>query len=78
MLLWIPIILQRRAEQILWLRDRWSGAKSQLGLVCVLVLRLTLQRSIDGDRNLLHCCWLQEGEMFTASNSILSRFAFAT
>lgn len=26
------------------------------------MLRLTLQWSIDGDRNLLHCCWLQEGK----------------
>lgn len=28
----------------------------------VLVLRLTLQWSVDGDRNLLHWCWLQEGK----------------
>lgn len=54
----LPVRLQRGAEEVLRLRHWGSGAESQLSLVCVLVLRLTLQWRIDGDGNLLHCCWL--------------------
>lgn len=54
-----PVRLKRRAEQVLRLGDWWTGAESQLGLVCVLVLRLALKRSVDGNRNLLHCCRLE-------------------
>lgn len=54
----LPIRLQGGTEQVLWLRDWRSSAKSKLGLVGVLMLRLTLQRSVDWNGNLLHCCWL--------------------
>lgn len=56
----LPVRLQRGAEEVLRLRHWGSGAESQLSLVCVLVLRLTLQRRIDGDGNLLHCRWLEK------------------
>lgn len=56
----LPVRLQRGTEEVLRLRHLGSGAESQLSLVCVLVLRLTLQRCIDGDRNLLHRCWLEK------------------
>lgn len=56
----LPVRLQRGAEEVLRLRHRGSGAESQLSLVCVLVLRLTLQWRIDGDGNLLHCSWLEK------------------
>lgn len=58
----LPVILQGGAEQVLGLGHGRSGAEPQLSLVCVLVLGLTLQRSIDGDRDLLHRRWLQEGK----------------
>lgn len=42
----------------MWLRDRRAGAEAELSLV----LRLTLERGVDWDRNLLHCCRLQAHE----------------
>ena len=55
----VPVGLQGGAEQVLGLGDGGSGAQAQLGLVVVLVRRLPLQGSVDGDGYLLHGRGLQ-------------------
>lgn len=54
----LPVGLQRGAEQVLRLGHWGTCAESQLSLVCVLVLGLTLQGGVDGDGDLLHGCRL--------------------
>lgn len=63
----VPVWLNGGAKQVLWLRNRRASAETKLGLV----LGLTLQGGVDGDRNLLHCCRLHKHNHKGMSNTTL-------